>query len=78
MGSYRDCSCNAQLVRNMLYLLDYDAVIRLGPNVLMNRDDYLHFLLVLAAYPTLAPANVETLLLDRLTQNIVELMAEGR
>lgn len=62
----------------MLYLLDYDTVIKLGPNVLMNKDDYLHFLLVLAAYPTLAPPNIDRLLLERLAETIVELMAKGR
>jgi hypothetical protein len=62
----------------MLYLLDYEAVVRLGPNVLMNKDDYLHFLLVLAAFPTLVSPALDGLLRDRLTETIVELMAEGK
>jgi hypothetical protein len=71
VGGYRDCSYNSQLVRNMLYLLDYEAVVKLGPNVLMNKDDYLHFLLVLAAFPTLAPPALDRLLLEKLTETIV-------
>jgi hypothetical protein len=67
VGGYRDCSYNAQLVRNMLYLLDYESVVRLGPNVLMNKDDYLHFLLVLAAFPALASPALDRILLERLT-----------
>jgi hypothetical protein len=58
VSGYRDCSYNPQLVRNMLYVLDYETVVKLGPNVLMNKDDYLHFLLVLAAFPGLAPTNI--------------------
>lgn len=71
VGGYRDCSYNSQLIRNMLYLLDYEAVVKLGPNVLMNKDDYLHFLLVLTAFPTLAPPALDRLLLEKLTETIV-------
>lgn len=37
----------------MFYLLDYESIVRLGPNILMNSDDYLHFLIVMSGFPEL-------------------------
>ena len=37
----------------MFYLADYDSLIKLGPNALLSKDDYLHFLIVLSAFPGL-------------------------
>ena len=59
----------------MLFLLDYKAIINLGPNIIMNRDDYLHFLLVMSAYPKLLPDfNIENILIKNLTKYILELI----
>jgi hypothetical protein len=79
VGSYRDCTSNPQLVKHMLYLLDYEAVLKMGPNVLMNQDDYLHFVIVMSAFPELAKLpHLEKLLVEKLTETIIELMVEKR
>lgn len=79
VGSYKDCTSDPQLVRNMLYLLDYEGVVRLGPNVLINQDDYLHLLLVLNQYPQLIQQpQLEKLLIAKLGEAIIELMVERR
>lgn len=79
VGSYRDCTSNPQLIKNMLYLLDYEAVIKLGPNILMNQDDYLHFLIVLHAYPQLANhPHLQKLLVEKLREAIIELIVQRR
>jgi hypothetical protein len=56
----------------MLYLLDYESVITMGPNILMNKDDYLHFILVLSAFPQLTKfTNLDKLLVEKMTEVIV-------
>lgn len=63
----------------MLYLLDYEGVIQLGPNMMMNQDDYLHFLLVLSGYPLLARhPPLQQLMIDKVCEAIIELMVERR
>ena len=63
----------------MLYLLDYEAVIKLGPNIMMNQDDYLHFIIILNAYPHLANyPPLQKLLVDKLREAIIELMVQRR
>lgn len=37
----------------MFYLADYANLIKMGPNSLLNKDDYMHFLIVLSAYSPL-------------------------
>ena len=79
ISSYKDCTSNPQLIHNMLYLLDYESIVKLGPNILLNQDDYLHFVLVLSAFPQLAKhVEIEKLLIERLTEAIIELMVEKR
>lgn len=51
MKGYRDHGGDEQVVKNMLYLLDYNELIKMGPNCLMSNDDYLHFLIVLSGFP---------------------------
>jgi len=41
----------------MSFLLDYKAIINLGPNILLNKVDYLHYLLIMNAYPKLVQDN---------------------
>lgn len=37
----------------MMYLLAYDALLALGPNDLLDRDDYIHFLVAISHNPLL-------------------------
>jgi hypothetical protein len=53
LRNYRDYSSDPQIMRNILYLLDYDEIIRMGANSIMTNDDYLHFLIVLTGFPQL-------------------------
>lgn len=79
MQGYKNCSSDAQIVRQMLYLLDFEAVIALGPNAALNRDDYLHLLLSLSAYPHLINTrSLEDRLVPRLVEFILELFVEKK
>lgn len=79
VSSYKDCTSNPQLIRNMLYLLDYESIAKLGPNILLNQDDYLHFVIVMSAFPELVnQVEIEKLLIERLIEAIIELMVEKR
>lgn len=51
LRNYRDYASDPQVMRNMLYLLSYDEIVKMGPNSLMSSDDYLHFLIILSGYP---------------------------
>lgn len=63
----------------MLYLLDYESIVKLGPNILLNQDDYLHFVIVISAFPELVKhVEIEKLLIEKLTEAIIELMVEKR
>lgn len=45
----------------------------------MNKDDYLHFLLILEAYPELVKnTEIERLLIEQLSEIISELMVEKK
>ena len=72
MDKYLDASTDPQLVRQMLYLLDFDSVISLGPNAALNRDDYLHLLLALYPYEQiLSRPNLVKQLVPRLVEFIL-------
>ena len=63
----------------MLYLLDYTSIAKMGANALMSREDYLHFLLVVAGYPGLInDCSFARLLTKQLSSFITELLIEGR
>ena len=47
---YRDYCGEGEIMRNILYLLDYGYVVEMGANVMMSSDDYLHFLVVLSCF----------------------------
>ena len=79
MNSYKDCSSDPQLMRQILYLMDYKSILALGPNILMTKDDHLHFTLILSAYPQLVkPDYLDNILVERASEMIIELMAERR
>lgn len=64
----------------MLHLLAYDELIKLGPNILVDADDYVHFLIALEAHESLLDdvALFRKLLTEHLVAYIYELMAEDR
>lgn len=45
--SYKGPLINEQKVKNLLYLFAYGELAEIGPNDIMDQDDYLHFLIVL-------------------------------
>jgi len=51
--NYKDYFSDLQIMKNILYLLDYDEIIKMGANSIMTNDDYLHFLIVLTGFPQL-------------------------
>jgi hypothetical protein len=76
---YKNGSSDPQIVRQMLYLLDFESVVALGPNAALNRDDYLHLLLALSAYPHLINTrSLEDRLVPRLVEFILELFVEKK
>ena len=47
---YRNYVSNPNILRYMLYMLDYESIIVMGES-LLNKDDLLHLLIVLQDYP---------------------------
>jgi hypothetical protein len=69
LKKYRDRTADTQIMRNILYLLDYDEIVKMGPNALMSRDDYLHFLIILSGYSSLVD---KELLVSKLSEMLTQ------
>lgn len=79
LRSYRDYTSDPQVMRNIMYLLSYDEIVRMGPNSIMSSDDYLYFLLVLAGYPGVVnQSKLEPILTQQLVQFILQLMQQNQ
>jgi len=66
---YRDMGTDPFIIRNILYLMDYGSLVKMGAgNGLMSKEDYLHFLIVVSAYPDLVE---ESSLKDHLIKTLV-------
>lgn len=79
LRSYRDYTSDPQIMRNMLYLLCYDEIVKMGPNSIMSSDDYLHFLMVLSGYQGIInQSKLQSILTQELVQFILQLIAQNK
>ena len=78
MKNYRDHISKTQVIKNIIYLLDYDELIKIGPNSSMSSDDYLHLLIILSGYPGIAsPKRLNEELSKLLVRFTLELILSG-
>jgi hypothetical protein len=54
----------------MLYLLAYNEVVNIGPNELLDIDDYLHFLIALVHNPHILQDNNEENIRKKLSDQL--------
>ncbi len=45
-------------ILGLFYLADYEHILELGSNLLIDRDDLLHILLALVSHPDLCPNEI--------------------
>jgi hypothetical protein len=75
MVEYYLANCRpADCVYFLAYLLSYDSLVRLGDNETLDRDDYLHLLVVLSRNPYLCTNR--KLLFSKLTETLIPYLLE--
>lgn len=71
---YKSSDRQVQSLYFMIYLLDYDSVIKMGDNEILDKDDFIHFLIVLARYPRVFED--EAVIRNKLTETVISYSME--